>query len=180
MNSKTKFSVHVGAKIHRWTVLQIAEIRKGWHKVWLCKCECGVTQHVLQSNLRRGLTKSCGCFKSEQLSINPIGKTHGESYSKEYRAWTGMISRCERPTDDSYKHYGGRGIRVCEEWRQSFPKFLEYVGRKPTLDHSIDRIDSDKNYEPGNVRWATQPEQRANQKIRNKQGRPKKVANVFE
>ena len=79
-----------------------------------------------------------------------------------YWTWAGMISRCENPRQVGYKNYGGRGIRVCERWRRDFVAFRDDVGPKPGPGYSIDRIDNDGNYEPGNVRWATRPQQRAN------------------
>ena len=88
--------------------------------------------------------------------------THGESRrggrTKEWRAWNAMIRRCIYPSMDRYEHYGGRGITVCDEWRHSFPTFLASVGRAPTDEHQLDRIDNDGDYEPQNVRWATRSE----------------------
>lgn len=89
---------------------------------------------------------------------------HGESREKspEYRAWSHVKNRCLNTNDPNYQRYGGRGISVCERWLQSFPNFLADMGRKPTPAHSIDRIDNDGNYEPGNCRWATKAQQSAN------------------
>lgn len=97
---------------------------------------------------------------------NPRRWAHGDSSPEttEYRAWHSMISRCENPAVPKYKHYGARGIRVCDEWRKSYPAFLAHLGRKPSPDHSLDRIDNDGNYEPGNVKWSTREEQRNNQR----------------
>lgn len=90
------------------------------------------------------------------------GHSIGGRMSPEFRAWLAMVDRCERNTHPSYHRYGGRGIKVCAEWRQSFQAFYDYIGPRPSGDHSLDREDNDKGYEPGNVRWATRQEQGAN------------------
>jgi len=86
-------------------------------------------------------------------------KLHGMTGTPEHRAWISMRRRCYLETNKHYSHYGGRGIKVCDEWLDNFPAFYAYMGDRPTLGHSIDRINVDGNYEPGNVRWATQAEQ---------------------
>lgn len=91
-----------------------------------------------------------------------MSRTHGLWRRPEYKTWENAIQRCTNPNHSSYERYGGRGIRVCEEWRDSFLAFFEHVGPRPSPAHSIDRIDNDGDYEPGNVRWATDREQRAN------------------
>lgn len=93
---------------------------------------------------------------------------HGEASrggkSPEYKTWVGIIKRCTDPKAKGWPNYGGRGIHICDEWRHSYAAFLADVGRKPSPRHSIDRIDNDGNYEPGNVRWATRSEQNSNQR----------------
>jgi hypothetical protein len=86
--------------------------------------------------------------------------------SSEYNCWGSMIARCTNPNDPGWKNYGGRGIRVCERWRNSFENFLADMGLKPSPGLSIERVENDGNYEPGNCRWATRKEQRANQRPR--------------
>lgn len=88
--------------------------------------------------------------------------SHGMYKSPEYKTWDNMITRCTRPSHKHYKHYGGRGIYICSEWRKSFLAFYSYVGPKPTPKHTIERIDSNLGYEPGNVKWATSKEQGRN------------------
>jgi hypothetical protein len=94
--------------------------------------------------------------------------THGESspHTPEYDAWLNAIKRCTLTSDRSYKWYGARGITVCKEWRHCYQDFLADVGRKPSPTHTLDRIDNNGNYEPGNVRWATKSEQSLNQRTR--------------
>jgi hypothetical protein len=92
--------------------------------------------------------------------------THGQTRTSEYYTWTNMKSRCSNENVESFQWYGARGIKVCEEWAESFEAFFEHVGRKPGPEYSIDRIDSDGDYEPGNVRWATWTEQARNKRKR--------------
>lgn len=123
---------------------------------WDCLCDCGIRTTVRSDSLRRGLTASCGCKAIESARI--LQTTHGLSRSREYRIWRGMIARC----GSSLPRYGGRGISICEAWRRDFATFLAAMGPAPSAAHSIDRIDNDGNYEPGNCRWATATEQQGN------------------
>ena len=136
---------------------------------YMCRCECSGTLVVSASKLRSGHTRSCGCLLSESgAKCGREKATHGESKkTAEYRIWTGMKTRCFNPNIKAFKYYGGRGITVCDRWRNSFPAFLEDVGRRPSDLHSIDRWpNNDGNYEPGNVRWATWSEQNRNKRPR--------------
>lgn len=123
--------------------------------VW-CKCDCGTYKIIAIHELLNGHTGSCGCLKHR-----PAEGLYG---TPEHNAWRGMHTRCESSRPD----YGGRGIKVHPEWfgKDGFQKFLNHVGKKPSEKHSLDRIDVNGNYEPGNVRWATQKEQIANQRKR--------------
>lgn len=131
----------------------------GKHPRALVRCSCGTEKAVQIDNLAR--THSCGCIKREMLAAKA---THGLSQSSEYHAWAGMIDRCRRVGRHDFARYGGRGVRVCERWLESFPAFYADMGPRPSGKHSIDRINTDGDYEPSNCRWATAKEQRVNQR----------------
>lgn len=148
--------------------------------VWLCKCDCGNTALVEKSMLSKGKTRSCGCLNTEarRLVIKNTRNhknTHGMTHSRVYYTWRNMINRCSSPKNSHYIHYGGRGIKVCKRWL-SFKNFLADMG-EPGTGMSIDRIDNDGNYEPGNCRWATSTQQAWNQRKSPKSKSPYKGVN---
>lgn len=120
--------------------------------VWKLICDCGNTTETRSCNLLSGDTNSCGC--GHAIIMRKTRTIHGKTKTPEYRAWANMISRCTDPNVDAFPYYGGRGIKVCDRWRNSFSNFYEDVGKKPSPKHSLDRIDSNGHYEQGNVRWA--------------------------
>lgn len=153
-----------GMQFHRLTVLSEAKERKYGKVIWQCRCACGSLVDVAGDSLKTGNTQSCGCQSLENtLSRNT---THGLSKTPEYAVWGSMKARCENTKDGDYANYGARGIHVCPRWSQSFEAFISDMGRRPTHDHSIDRIDNDRGYEPSNCRWATNLQQ-ANNTSRN-------------
>lgn len=160
-----------GRRFHRLTVVGFVGFREKLNcgrikrmAVWRCLCDCGKTADLQGTLIQSGRTKSCGCYRSETSCAN--GKStmrHGMHRTPEYNTWAGMIYRCTNPKSAIYKYYGGRGISVCGRWRDSFEAFYADMGPRPD-GCSIDRINNDGNYEPGNCRWATQSEQTANQR----------------
>lgn len=155
----------IGQKYGRLTVVENKTI--GYKYKWKCICDCGNETIVYHGHLRSGHTNSCGCLNREAV-INRQYK-HGQSgynTSKEYMTWLAMKSRCYNSNNISYKYYGERGIKICERWLNNFENFLTDMGKAPTKDHSIDRINNDGNYEPSNVRWTLPIEQANNRRIR--------------
>lgn len=130
---------------------------------WKCLCDCGNIKRVQGSHLTSGRTQSCGCFKKEQSIKRRT--THGQSIrgsvTREYSTWMGMKNRCYNIKDKYYRLYGGRGIKVCSRWLESFENFYEDIGNIP-VGMTLDRKDNDGNYEPGNWRFATQRDQANN------------------
>ena len=149
---------HIGEKHNRLTIIkQVAHRNSGPR--YLCQCECGNRLEVNYHDLLKpyGGTKSCGCYRKERVT------KHGHTNSRIYRIYAGMKSRTSNPNFPEYKNYGGRGIRICEEWEKSFNAFYEWALKNGYSDNlSIDRIDVNGNYEPSNCRWSTSSEQMNN------------------
>lgn len=139
----------IGRRFGYWMVR--ASSNKRAHA--FCDCDCGNSVEVNIYNLLDGKTTSCGCR---------VFCTHHLSRSREYKIWSNMKCRCFNPNTKSYNHYGARGITVCDRWVNSFQNFINDVGFSPTKNHSLDRINNDGNYEPGNCKWSTVSEQKCN------------------
>ena len=158
-----------GKKYGRLTVIERAEdyiSPKGIrHRKWNCRCECGSTKPVRQTELLQGKTKSCGCLQKEQATkrITQRSKKHGKKGTKLYNVWKSMKQRCLNPNDKSYHNYGGRGITICDEWARDFQTFFDWSIRHGYREGlSIDRINNDQGYEPGNCQWTTVEKQNKN------------------
>lgn len=137
---------------------------------WLCRCDCGNEIEISLSNLRTGNSASCGCLRSEITTATSTTHGHRVGNTPEYESWSAMLARVRAKSGRRFEDYGARGITVCERWLL-FENFLADMGTRPP-GTSIDRINNDGNYEPGNCRWATASEQLANQR------RSRKYTNV--
>jgi len=162
-------NLEVGVVVGRLTILSGPSIvfSAGRNRrYWKCRCTCGEEVPVEHYQLLSARTRSCGCFQRELVSAMFTGRGHGESThagnTTEYRIWKGIVQRCCNPNDHAFEDYGGRGITICERWRSSYENFLADVGRRPSRDLSIDRIDNNGGYCPGNVHWATMKRQNRN------------------
>jgi len=155
-----------GQRFGRLIVLEFAHNQGGTH--WRCLCDCGNKTTVRSNSLKGGATHSCGCLIRENNKANPNRYTHGQAskstLTQLYTAWINMKARCYNNSNRQFHVWGGRGITVCDRWRNSFVAFHEDMGDPPTPQHSIDRIDVNGNYEPNNCRWATPQQQGSNRR----------------
>jgi hypothetical protein len=150
-----------GRRFDRLLVLSRAGNDKRGKTRWLCRCDCGVEKIVGGQALRDGAIKSCGCFHRDEMTERLT--THGKTKTRIYRIYNNIIARCYKPTNTRYSVYGGRGISVCEEWRNSFQAFCDWAMTNGYRDDlTIDRINNDGNYEPSNCRWIGNKDQQSN------------------
>lgn len=146
-----------GKTFGKWIVISYSGKSK-----WLCRCECGTEKIVSSLNFKHGNSNDCGCTRIAGLlkRFTTHGSARKGKKTAEYRIWMGLKQRCTNRKQRCWPKYGGRGIKVCQRWLDSFENFLADVGPRPSNKHSIDRYpNNDGDYEPGNVRWATQKQQ---------------------
>lgn len=173
MTTRKYSTALVGQKFNHWTVVGYSHYQN-CQDFWVFKCDCGVVRPVVAMRVLKGRPRSCGCK-------NPVNKTairtaHGQSGTPEHKLWKSLRGRCDNPKNPRFEYYGGRGIKVCQGWR-AFPNFKADVGTRPSVLHSLDRVDNDGNYScgkcdeclangwPMNVRWATQKQQTRNRRV---------------
>lgn len=155
----------VGKRFGKLVVLEMAPGYKNGQCSWICQCDCGrITEPIAGSNLRKNITKSCGCYRKEKaVDLGKATRKHGMHGTRIYFTWQNMKARCHNPENHHFKWYGARGIRVCEEWRNSFEAFYDWAMANGYRDDlTIDRIDNDGNYEPSNCRFVTIADQNRN------------------
>ena len=159
--SKLFFDIR-GRRFARWTVYGFAGQTKVGQCRWHCICECGTRKVVTGWLLIKGVSRSCGCLQREETSRR--AHKHGMSGAPEHMAWKAIKQRCFNPNYQEWEYYGGRGITMAPEWIDDFPEFFSHVGPRPGNDFSLDRINNDGDYEPGNVRWAKRATQSRNRR----------------
>jgi len=158
----SRYSRLIGQRIGKFTCVSISKNTGDNHRILgVFKCDCGnLKEYPMGRMFNAKYRTHCGCVKP---IIHPSTK-HGMKYTKEYRTWAGIKDRCLNKKSKDYCRYGGAGITICDEWAKSFEAFYEHVGNAPAPSYSLDRIDTQKGYEPFNVRWATCSEQQRNRR----------------
>ena len=171
--SSNQTTLQAGDRIGRWTIIAPApatESRQGRLRPrWLCRCDCGSQKTVLNQSLvlalrsPHGGSRSCGCYAV--MVATRHSNASGVRPTAEYTAWLAAKKRCENPKNASYPYYGGRGVSMCPSWANDFGEFLRDMGRRPSPSHSLDRIDPEGDYTPGNCRWVLPEVQARNKRI---------------
>jgi hypothetical protein len=166
---RNRIEIQEGQKFGKWTYLKDLDsiiVSNKKVRMVLCKCDCGEERSVSLSNLRNGNSISCGCVQ-KQVTKERQYFHGGRKNGSEYTTWQGMKGRCYNPKHNSYKNYGGRGIKVCDRWLEygkGFLNFINDLGKKPTPNHTLDRIDGTKDYSKDNCRWETRSIQNKNRR----------------
>lgn len=158
---RTDVTKFIGKQYGYLTIVSDQGVLK-WRTMVEVLCICGKTRVLKLNTVTSGSQSSCGCVPNWQKNISNALKKHGLVGTPEYNSWTAAHARCYNEKNINYKNYGGRGITMCDRWKDSPEKFLEDMGKKPSIYHTIERKNNDGNYEPSNCVWATRKEQRAN------------------
>lgn len=162
----TRFEDLTGQKFGKLTVIERVINKNKTGSFWKCQCECGNTTIVISTSLKKGLTTSCGCYRRE-VAKKTFSK-HNKKYTRIYSIYKGMKDRCRYKTNDNYDRYGGKGVKVCPEWFDDFINFYNWAMANGYNDElTLDRIDSNGNYEPDNCRWVTYKQQANNTRRNN-------------
>ena len=153
----TKRKDLTGKIFGRWKVINFSHTNERHQAYWQCICDCGNAKAVKAASLVGGVSVSCGCYHKDRVTI------HGMTKTITFKSWESMKQRCTNPNSPDYHKYGGRGIKVCDRWLNSFDSFLEDMGERPKA-RTLDRIDNEGNYEKSNCRWATTKDQLLNRR----------------
>jgi hypothetical protein len=157
----------IGRQFNKLTVIKLDPNNISKKRKWLCLCDCGELTSIATSDLTCSKIKSCGCLRKISPALRH-GHASRSGRSPEHATWSNLIQRCTNPKVPQYKDYGGRGIKVCPRWLDSFESFLSDMGEKPSKNLTIERVDNDGDYEPDNCIWATRQQQNKNKRPRGK------------